>query len=200
MFCAFDFSYANIPVAVHSTWSEQQGSCVLNMFTKLRDAESFLSDLSHTEAEALRLTLPHLRNDPLYGNSQKFRGDVAATFTAFLVAMRNHAATSNSLDCESPDFMGFYDPPKKKHSPGEGIALWYHPDEGYRVAIMHSQEQGKEILNGLSWVNEERSIRFHQRVRKWNVLPRSQTPITRYEGVIAELLCKGALVSKVIPK
>lgn len=196
MFCAFDFAYAKIPVAVHSIWNDQNTRCELNMFTTRRDAEVFLRSAPAEGSNELRNTLSSLREDRLYGSSQKFSGNVAITFTAMIVIMRNHSVTSVSLDCNLPDYMGFYDPPENKQA-AEGIALWYHPDEGYRVAIMHSKEQGKELLKGWTWVDEQRLVRLHQRVRKWNVHPRSQTLVTTYEGVIAELLCKGALASKV---
>lgn len=185
--------FSNIgPVAAHAQWNEAQDNCVLRIFARRQDADAFLPTIPASERQGFEACTAILENGGDAPNMLEINGDTALSLTSFLVKL----SQTEGITFGEPDLVGFWEPPANR-ALGAGMMMWFHPDAGYHIAITHSKEQAETVIHGLSWLETERRHRLLGRINKWNTPRRSDHPVQKIEGIIAEVLCKASFATKV---
>lgn len=195
--CSLEFSSIGLPVAVHSQWTDAQTQCTLRLFADHRHVQAFLTDLPGAEARdfarcMMRCALPIEIGEE---GMRRIEGVAALSLTNFLVHLSTRVQEVVRV-AEAPDLMGFWEPPGWR-APSEGIILWFHPDDGYRVVIPRGRDQAKDAIRRLSWLERQRREALLVKINKWNTPRTSSHTAQEIGGVCAQALCHASIAAKI---
>ena len=75
------------------------------------------------------------------------------------------------------------------------MICWYMPDNGFQVAIVHSQKQGRAIAREFDWPSDSDKTKLNNRIDSWR-MPTSTADALIIHGATARLLGATALIAE----
>ena len=195
-YCSLEFTYLDLPVAVHSRWTAAQTQGTLYLFADHRHLQALLPDLPPIEAMDLARCMMHCALPADIGEGMyRIEGAAALTLTNFLVLFSRE--TDEVLRIATvPNLMGFWEPPAWR-VPDAGIILWFHPDDGYRAVIAYAKDQATDAIAKLPWLERKRRLSLLASISKWHTPRQSPHVMQEIRGICAEVLCRASLAAKV---
>ena len=178
-------------VVVHARWEHDKMSAArLWLFTRRSDAQTFAGKLPRNEAEKFKSRaqeLPESSEEP----QVHLRGAMAQSFIHCISEFTRMPAEAAVL--ELPQICFVWDPVRQ--APGEAAICWYTPDEGFQVAIVHSQKQGRAIVQEFDWTSDSDKTKLNKRIDSW-LMPTSTVDTLIIHGTAARLLGATALIAE----
>lgn len=178
-------------LVVHARWEEAKMSAArLWLFTQRADAATFGSKLPANEAEKFK---PRVRDLSEVSDEPQvhLRGALAQSFIHCIIEFSNKPADAALF--ELPQMCFVWDPVRQ--APGEAVICWYQPGDGFQVAIVHSQKQGRTIAQGLDWASEADSTKLSNRIDRWK-MPTTALEAQIIGGTAGRLLGTTALIAE----
>ena len=180
------------PVLAHMCYEPGSSSSVkLWLFTKRPDAEELAGELPMNEASGFKSRiqdLPESSDEP----SVHLRGALAQSFIHYIGKFSRDPV--DMVMIEAPQICFVWDPIST--GPKDAVICWYKPDDGFQIAIVHSQEQGGTIARELEWASETDKAKLTKRIDGWR-MPPSSTGILIIGGQVARVLGGPVLVEKI---
>ncbi len=193
----FSVLIPDLKIVARSQW-EGRGrntQCKLRILATQEAVRKLLDQLSEGEAAELAKHLPGLKEsgpEPFV----EVEGNAAASLSSFIAKYANNVAGYQHVP-RAEELMGFWEPPDEG-APGEGIIMWSDRDVNYHVAVVHSKEQAERLIDGFQWLEKTRQTRLLEKIKQWNAQQSSTKNEQRIDGIIAKLLCRASIVTKVV--
>jgi hypothetical protein len=178
-------------LVVHARWEDNKPSAArLWLFTQRSDAATFAAKLPANEAEKFKLRVQEL---PEFSDETQvhLRGALAQSFVHCIAEFTRKPADAAVIELHQICFV--WDPVPQ--APGEAVICWYEPGDGFQVAIVHSQKQGRAVEQGFDWASDADKTKLGNRIDRWR-MPTTATKATIIRGTAARLLGATGLIAE----